>query len=371
VDNWVKILIKRIALFSLLTSTTINAQILSDHASIKLIKKGIDCIYNLKLDSAKEVYKKLNQLYPESPVVLIFKGTITYWENYPLLSTSSARTSFEEDMRSSIEQSEKNNNPSYEPEYLLANLCARALLMSFYADNDLSRDVFSLAASTYKLIRRSFGFTMVYNDFYFFTGLYNYYREAYPRAHPLYKSVAFLFPKGNRELGLKELQTASTNAVLLKAVSAYFQSIILMYYEINYQQALFCSNQLHELYPDNLEYLTVYLTNLLLLKKYDEAESLIQSSGIDDGNSYYKAKLSVFNGILQEKKYHNLVQAQEFYSTGIRDIADFGAYGFEFAAYAYFGLSRISEINGDKHSQKIYRKKANELAEIKKINFDD
>ena len=55
---------------------------------------------------------------------------------------------------------------------------------------------------------------------------------------------------------------------------------------------------------------------------------------------------------------------------GSDDISLFGSYGHEFAAYAYFGLSRISEANGEKQTHKIYRKEALKLADFKKINFD-
>jgi hypothetical protein len=296
---------------------------------------------------------------------------MTYWENYPLLFTSSARVSYEEDMRSCIGLCEKNNNPSNEAEYLLANLCARGMLLMFYADNDRNIEVFPLATSTYQYLRRSFGFTSVYSDFFYFTGLYNYYREAYPKAHPVYKPLAFLFPKGNRAKGLKELQTAAINSIVLKEESFSFLSEICISYENNYQQASYYSKSLHELYPANMQYLAVYIKNLLLMKRYDEAERLIRSSSTKVSNSYYQAQLSIFNGILQEKKYHDIKLAQQYYNKGVRDISIFGDYGNEFAAYAYFGLSRISEVNGDKHNKKIYRKQAMELVDFKKVNFDE
>jgi hypothetical protein len=48
----------------------------------------------------------------------------------------------------------------------------------------------------------------------------------------------------------------------------------------------------------------------------------------------------------------------------------FGYYGNEYAAFAYFGLSRISDVNGDQQNKKTYRKKAMELTNYKKVNFD-
>jgi tetratricopeptide (TPR) repeat protein len=332
--------------------------------------KGVDYIYNLQFTKAREIYQTIKTRYPENPMTYVFKGMITYWENYPLIPSSTSRESYENDMQYAIELCEKKSHPEDEAEYILSNIGARGMLLLFYADNKLSIDVFSLAASTYQLIRQTFDFTDIYPDFYFFTGLYNYYREAYPEAHPVYKPLAFLFPKGDRSKGLKELQIAAKNAIVLKAEAYSFLAGIYISFENDYQQAYTYSKSLHELYPRNMQYLAVYIKNLLLVKRYGEAESLIRSSRLKVTNSYYQAQLSIFNGILYEKKYHDFKQAQSFYSKGIRDIAPFGSFGNEFAAYAYFGLSRISEANGDKHYKKLYRKQAMDIADFKNVNFD-
>jgi len=106
------------------------------------------------------------------------------------------------------------------------------------------------------------------------------------------------------------------------------------------------------------------------MKQYDEAEKLIIASSDEAGNKYFQSQFNIFKGIIQEKKYFDNKMAQEYYKNGISTISKFGVYGNEFAAYAYYGLSRISEASGDKHSSKIYRKKAIEMADFKKINFD-
>jgi len=353
-----------------LSTIAIHAQILKDTASINLIRKGIDYVYDFRFDEAREVYRKLNQTYPGNPVTHLFSGMITYWENYPLLPTSAAHDSYEEDLRLCIDLSEKKNDPDNSTEHLLSNLCARGMLLMFYADNDLSMEVFPLATSTYHYIRQSFNYTSFYPDFFFFTGLYNYYREAYPEAYPIYKALAFLFPKGDKAKGLKELKIAADSSIFLRAESYYFLSIIFLNFGNNFQQASAYSKSLHELYPHNIEYLAEYIKNLLLIKQYDEAEKIIIPSGSEITNQYYQAELSIFNGILMEKKYHDYDQASKCYLKGARDISIFGDYGNEFAAYAYFGLSRISDAKGDKQYKKIYRKLAVRLAESKKNDFD-
>jgi hypothetical protein len=365
-----KIYFKCIGLYLYLISMPINAQILQDTTSLNLVKKNIDYIYNLQFNDAREAHSKISQLYPAHPVVFLLNGMITYWENYPMLSTASSRYSFEEDMNRCIRLSENNKNPDHEAEYLLADLCARGMLLLYYADNDLTMKVIPLTISTYKYLRRSFDFASVSSDLNYFTGVYNYYREAYPNAYPVYKSLVLLFPVGDMKAGLKQLHIAAVNSIVLRAESYYLLMYIYISFENDYHEALIYSKSLHELYPNNVLYQSLYIKNLLLLKNYDEAEKLIITSPDEEGNRYFHAQLSIFKGILQEKKYLNNKLAQEYYEKGISDISNFESFGNEYSAYAYYGLSRISVANGDKHSSKIYRKEAIELADFKKINFD-
>jgi hypothetical protein len=369
--NRFKILIKCIGLSFCISTIVLDAQVLQDTASVNLIKRGIGYVYNFRFDKAGEVYREISQSYPGHPTTYLFKGMKTYWENYPLLPTSLGCVSFEEDMRNCIQLCEKKHNPDYEAEFLLANLCARGFLLLFYSDNDLNVEVFPLATSTYQYVRRAFDFNSAYSDFCFFTGLYDYYREAYPEAHSTYKALAFLFPKGDKAKGLKNIKVAAENSIFLKAESYSFLSAIFLSFENNYLQASQYSKALHELYPENLQYLAEYIKNLLLVKEYDEAERLMNHSIVSITNSFFQAQIAIFNGIIQEKKYHEYNKAQQFYNKGARDISIFGDYGNDFAAYSYFGLSRISEINGDKQYRKIYRKLALKLADFKKIDFDD
>lgn len=366
-----KIFVKCVGLVFYLSISVLNAQILKDTASLNLITKGINYIYDFQFKNAEEVFNKISLTCPGHPIVSLFSGIITYWENYPLLPSSDASISFEKEMQNCMALCEKKMTGQDEPEYLLINLCARCMLLLYYSDNDLTSEVVPLTMSTYKFLRRSFNFTYVYSDFYFFTGLYNYYREAYPEAYPVYKTMAFLFPKGSKTKGLRELQAAAKNSIFLKADSYSFLSGICIYFEANYHKASYYSNSLYKIYPDNIQYLAMHIKNMLLLKQYDEAEELVISSGTRSTNPFYQLQLTIFNGIILEKKYHNYNHAQEYYKNGITNISIFREYGNEFAAYAYFGLSRMCEANGDKRGKKIYRKKAMELAEFKKIDFNE
>lgn len=351
-------------------SSHINAQILYDTAAVRKIKAGVDNMYNLELDKAAKIYSEVEKLYPGHPVNYLLRGIYSYWENYPLLPNSPARESFENNLRTCMDLcTEKSYSEKYEAEALLTNVCARGLLLLFYNDNDLSMRVFPLATGTFKYIMRSFDFTSSFADFYYMTGIYNYYREAYPRMNPVYKPLASLFPSGDIVKGLSELVKAAELSIFLRAESYSLLTYIYTGFENDFIKALLYSKTLVGKYPANPLFKALHIKNLLIIKEYDEAEGLLTING-NKPNKFYDAQVLIFNGILQEKKYRNYKQAEQFYEAGINAISFAGDFGDEFSGYAYLGLSRISDINGDKTGKKVYRKKGMDLIDFKKITFD-
>ncbi|MBN1416982.1 MAG: hypothetical protein JW973_17935 [Bacteroidales bacterium] len=349
---------------------SVSAQMLKDTSTFNLVKRGVDYIYNFQFDEAYNVYEQLKFTYPDHPIPYLFRGLITYWRYFPLIPSSPALPSFEKDMFICIERCEKKRLTSEEPEYIMADIAARGLLLLYYADNDLSMEVVSIAPKTYQLVRRSFDLTHTYADFYFITGLYNYYREAYPEAHPVYKPLSVLFPRGDKAKGLKELKIAANYAIFLKSEAYSFLTGIFISFENNYQTAYHYSKALFEQYPRNNQFLSVYVKNLLLIKQYDKAENILEQNRNPE-TLYFQVQKSIFQGILSEKKYKDPKQAEIFYKTGIKNAASIGDFANEYVAYCYFGLSRIMKARGELKLSKSYHKKAMDMAAYKNVNFND
>lgn len=369
----IRILKLCLALTILSDSAPMQAQILLDSTAIGIITRGMHDNYNIEFEEAGKAYDALSKLYPGHPVLHLFNGMKIYWENFPMLPSSTPRNTFEKEMRKCIELSDIDNcpTPEYEAEYLLSNICARGLLLLFYSDNDLSGEVIPLVTSSYRPLMRCFNFVSVCPDFYYFTGIYNYYREAYPIVYPVYKAVAFMFPSGDMEKGLQQLDNSSKHSMALRAEAISILSWIKMNFETNFSEALPYSKRLVVQYPSNPLYKVYYIKNLLLLKRYDEAEMIIMAKGKAEANQFYRAALNIFSGIIQEKKYNNNDLAVNLYQKGINELSVFGAYGNEYAAYAYFGLSRIGKESADNHERRMNHRKAMDLVDFKKIKFDD
>lgn len=348
----------------------LEAQVLGDTITLKLVKETVDQIYNMRFTSADETCDRINEKYPDHPVTFLLRGMIVYWKNYPLLSGSDESESFESHMLTCIDKCNE-YEPENEAEFLLATLCARGSLLAYYIGNDLQSKVTSLGRVSYRYLRRSFSFTGTYPDFLFFTGLYNYYREAYADAHPVYRPLLALFPRGDREKGLKELRTAFRESIFLRAEASTFLSSNYKYFENDFSNASYFSRAIYYEYPRNMVYLINCIEDMLLTRKYDEAEKLLDSPVASTKNKYYEAQLTILRGILSEKKYKEMSRAEQEYTTGAENILTFGDYGKQYAAYAYFGLSRISAIDKNRQTQRMYHRRAMEMTDFEDVNFND
>ena len=165
---------------------------------------------------------------------------------------------------------------------------------------------------------------------------------------------------------------AAIKSIMLKAEAYSFLSYIFLSFENNYARSLPYTMGLHELYPANQPYLAGYIKNLLLIKKYDEAEKIINSLN----NNIISCLLPGPNFGFQRDpsgKEISIIydQALKYYHKGISELSGFNYYGNEYSSYAYFGLSRISGIRNDKQNRKAYRKMALEMTSYKKVNFDE
>ena len=59
-----------------------------------MIKKGIDYVYNFQFSNAEKINSELEKLYPGHPIGYLYRGLITYWENYPLIPDVRCKRNF-------------------------------------------------------------------------------------------------------------------------------------------------------------------------------------------------------------------------------------------------------------------------------------
>ena len=257
------------------------------------------------------------------------------------------------------------------PEAIFFHLMSRIIIMQYYADNKLSSKLIPHLGPAYKMITKGFDLTNDITDFNFSTGVYNYYREYYPKAYPVYKPVALFFPDGNAELGLKQLEQNWQDGVFLSSESLFFLTYISLYFEKDYKQALKYVKYLDEEYPNNLLYVSYNLQTLLLLNKYNKAKKEISRlESIPHENDFFKIAAKVYYGIIYEKKDKDFIKAEKYYKEALSQLKEYGGFANSYSSFAYFGLSRIYNLKKDKKTARKYHKKAIELATYPHITFN-
>jgi hypothetical protein len=323
-------------------------------AEVDLTKKALDQIYNFQFNEAEKNMQSLEEQFGNRPGLNLLKALHIYWKNLPLNKGSDGYKKYEELLNLTARQAEdllkKDKN---DVEGIFFTLAAYGNLAAFYADEASYMKALNHARKAYAPLKKGFELKEEFAEFYFTTGLYNYYREIYPEKYPIYKPFIWLFQSGDKRLGINQIKIASSIALFTKAEADSYLFHIHLRYEKNPAAAMPYSRKLHEAYPANLLFQAYHAESLVFGQKYKDAERLVENL-VSSEMPFYKIPGHIFRGMLLEKYHHNLKDAEDAYLTAL-ELAD--ADNFEFKYYkslAWSGLARIADHHGDNNKAKEY-----------------
>ncbi len=101
--------------------------------------------------------------------------------------------------------------------------------------------------------------------------LFNYFSVWIGENYPLLKPVMALFPKGNKELGLKQLEQVASNAFYTRVEAQYFLFRLYASEEKKPYEALQISEYLHSKFPNNPYFHRSYARHLYAVGKLGES----------------------------------------------------------------------------------------------------
>lgn len=333
-----------------------GVDLINDTTTLDQIRIGINQVYNCDFDSARTTLVYLEKTYPSHPITPFFEGLIYYWKFYPLMPDNPGALEFEKVMEEAWQRSRLLKENGQKTEGVFFELMARTFIVMYYADNGRSSKAISHLGKIYRDIMASFDLQEEFSEFFFITGLYNYYREAYPEAHPVYKPAAMFFRKGDKTKGLEMLRYAADETNFMKVEAALFLSLIYINFENKVDSAVMYASRLHQDYPDNGYFLSKYTEMLLVDQQYDQAlDPIIQLMSID---GYNKMKGTIFMGMYEEKKLNNAEKSRLYYEEGLRLAEAYDDRANYIKAYAFIGLSRYYQEKGDEKQARSYKKKA-------------
>ncbi len=343
---------------------------LSQHPiALQLLKQGTQKMYNYEFATAQYHFEQAEKLLPEHPAVPMLRAVLLYWQNLPLHETNPQLPKVAALLKKSILQAQAmQKKDKKDVEGVFFELVSRSIMMQHYAKVGQSMKALAEAKDMYGLLKQGFDLLDTYNEFYFSTGLYNYYREAYPDEKPFYKPFMWLFHSGDKLLGLKQLEYASRHCTITQTQAYFFLTHIYLSYEKNVHKSIGYAKDLTVLFPKNRYFLNRYIETLLLAKQYETALPLVQQLLKETSHENYTVLITnIQMGILEEKRNKNLVAAKTYYQNALLFAKPFGNTGKHQQAYCYLGLSRIAAQENKPKEAKELRKKAEELAEYQYI----
>src|SRR5690554_3739626 len=104
--------------------------------------------------------------------------------------------------------------------------------------------------------------------------LFNYFSVWIPKNYPLLRPIMVLFPEGDKDLGLRQLEEVSDNAFYARVEAQYFLFRLYASEERKPYEALRITSYLHQKYPNNPYFHRYYARQLYAVGRGAEAKDV-------------------------------------------------------------------------------------------------
>lgn len=338
-------------------------KILEDAGSIHKVHEAIDSIYNLNFDAADVIIADLDEKLGNYPGVLLLKAFYINWKFRPIKKEHKSFSQFESFLNQGIEQAEAmldNDENNMEANFFL--LACHAYLAELYVNNGQNLKALGEAKNAYKYIKIGFDQVDQNPEFYFSSGIYNYYREKFPEENPFYKTFIWFFRSGDMEEGLQMLKSGASQAVFTKAECITYLFHINLRYEDKPAKAIYYSQLLKDKYNNNLYYISNFIENSIRLNRYEGITTDIERLRQSD-KDFYRYLGEIYYGNYLEIKEKDFTNAIKHYKIadqmGEKDKIRVPHYD----SILYLGLGRINKARGNIDLGNQYLKKSVKAAE--------
>ena len=342
--------------------------------------QGLNDLYNFKFARAEAEFLDLKTRYGWHPLPYFLMGLSDWWKIMPNTKNTSHDESFLAYMDTTINVAERlyKDYPAYKAEASFFLAAAYGFKGRLYSDEE--RKNWSKAASVGKnalnYLEEGRGSHNLSPELVFGDALYNYFsvwvRENYPALRP----ILWFFPKGDKQLGLRQLKEVSYNAFYTRTEAMVWLMRILNSYENDQFQALQISEYLIESHPDNPFFHRYYARMLYSVGRYAEAEPVCKAilARIDSSMTGYEATsgryAAFFLGQIYESK-KSLEEARIYYELCIKYAEEIRAVDSGYYLYSLIALGEINQAQGNKAEAKRYFQMVRKKADRKDEAFKD
>jgi tetratricopeptide (TPR) repeat protein len=189
--------------------------------------------------------------------------------------------------------------------------------------------------------------------------LFNYFSIWIPENYPLLKPVLALFPKGNKKLGLTQLEKVASNAFYTRVEAQYFLFRLYGSEENRPQDALRIVEYLHEKFPNNPYFHRSYARYLYTTGKWTQTmqQSIEILDRIERKQFGYEATSGRYASFFLGEYFYRLgnnIEAKRYYSKTITFGEESETQESGYYLYSLISLGKIATAEKNKPLAKTY-----------------
>jgi tetratricopeptide (TPR) repeat protein len=319
------------------------------------LEGAVQNLYNFKYDKAEKQFRSLRRRYPQHPMPYFLLGLSQWWKIVPTnVQTKLYDKPFFAYMDTAMSKGEalyRENPQNYEACFFLAAAYGFDARLNAERANWRKATVSSKRALDY--MEKSKEANGLSPEFLFGQALFNYYQVWIAEHYPLLRPVMLFFPKGNRQLGIQQLEHVAKNGFYTGTEAKFFLMKILYNEEKNAKASLPVARYLATTYPDNAYFQRFYALVCFNQGEFEECERVSREilDKINRGYPGYEGisgrYATYFLGWLAETRDENPTRAADYYQRCIVFAESTGETTTGFYILAHRRLARMAADRKD------------------------
>lgn len=226
--------------------------VFSQRETDSIISVTFEQIYSIEFDKASRNTHILMSAYPDHPSGFFLDALLLWWKMMVDPGNTSYNDVYLERLQKTIDVSNQIlSEKEKSPMALFFKGGAYGYRGRYYSNkgiwNKASTDV-KIAFETLNEVKR---IAPNNHDVMLGTGLFNYFVEVLPQEYPVLSVLLYLFPKGDRQLGILQLKSAAEHSKYSKTEAKFSLLQIFANLEQRPQEALILAEELYSMYPNN------------------------------------------------------------------------------------------------------------------------
>lgn len=321
-----------------------------------LVQLGVNYIYNVKFNEAEQCFKQVQKMYPEHPAGYFLDAMVEWWKILLLKDETKYDKIFLNKIEKVINICDNllKENPK-DINALFFKAGAIGFRGRYYSQRESWLNAVRDGAEGYDLLIECLKIAPGNHDIMLGTGLYNYFAAVLPEKYPIIKPLTTFLPRGDRALGILQLNAAARSARYANIEAKVVLLQIYYSFENDLYRAEEIINELYSKYPDN-PYFHRYLGRIQVRRgNYFEFEQtwreiLKRCLAKQFGYERYTAREAMYYiglALFEKGDYENALRYFYKCDEGSRVLDKDGPSGFMVLANLYVG--KILDIQGKRN----------------------